>query len=722
VRRPLVSIGLPVFNGEAYLDEAIRSVLAQSLADLELVISDNASTDRTAEICRDWAATDRRIRYFRNPENLGAAPNYNRTFAESCGRYFKWLAHDDRLRPEYLAATVAALEADPSVVLCNTTVAYIDASGAPLGVYRSPLGLAATERPSERFAALVLRSHSCVDFFGTIRRSALEGSLLHGPFHGADLALLAQLALRGRMVQLEPPLVEMREHPDCCTRSRRSSAERQRWHLEGATRRPQPSLELWRTYRGLIETEPLTARERRACRRVLARWWFVNWNIFRLAVDLVDRVAPGTIACAEDLKIRLFGAAPGHFVQLAEAPRAAPTRQPVTVRADPHGLGARFEDCAPIFVVGAPRSGTSLLARVLDAHPAIGLADELCFFDIVLSARWEVPELDSPERIARFLELLPRMDHVRYWADGEALIAAAAERLRADPAPSYAHCYRHLMEARAAAVGARRFGEKTPWNVRHLEALEALFPNARFVHIVRDPRAVVASKRKLPRTSTDFVTNAVKWSIDVAAAARYRESSPERTARLLEIRYEDLVRNPEAVHRRVAAFLGEPFDPAMLAFNEVGTPAFGNQPWRDGVRRPLFDSSLASWRNEFTPAQLWLIQRLTRAEMARYGYTPEPIPVRQRLVLPLQVLREFAAWLAFKRAERPLARRRTWYRFPGRSAATLQALGADHPQRPGFGRLSLTRSGEGSVPLPTARRPRAARWRTGRAKVRRPSR
>jgi len=70
VRRPLVSIGLPVFNGEAYLDEAIRSVLAQSLADLELVISDNASTDRTAEICRDWAATDRRIRYFRNPENL----------------------------------------------------------------------------------------------------------------------------------------------------------------------------------------------------------------------------------------------------------------------------------------------------------------------------------------------------------------------------------------------------------------------------------------------------------------------------------------------------------------------------------------------------------------------------------------------------------------------------------------------------------------------------
>jgi len=145
-------------------------------------------------------------------------------FAESCGRYFKWLAHDDRLRPEYLAATVAVLEADPSVVLCNTTVDYIDGRGVLIGQYRSPLGLAAAERPSERFAALVLHSHSCVDFFGTIRRSALEGSLLHGPFHGADRALLAQLALRGRMVQLEQALVEMREHPDRYTRRQRSGS------------------------------------------------------------------------------------------------------------------------------------------------------------------------------------------------------------------------------------------------------------------------------------------------------------------------------------------------------------------------------------------------------------------------------------------------------------------------------------------------------------------
>lgn len=673
-RRPLVSIGLPVFNGEAYLEEAIRSVLGQSLDDLELVISDNASTDQTAEICRDWAATDRRVRCVRNATNLGAAPNYNRTFTESRGRYFKWLAHDDRLRPGYLAATVPVLEADPGVVLCNTTVDYIDEHGTVIGRYRSPLGLAAAGLPSERFAALVLRSHSCVDFFGTIRRSALEGSLLHGSFHGADRALLAQLALRGRMVQLEPALVEMREHPHRYTRLKRSGAERHAWHRAGSTRRPVPSLELHRTYRRLVASEPLPEAERRACRRVLARWWLVNWNALRVTADLVDTLAPGFVGWTERAKTRLFGAAPGHFVGLTARPPAPPSR-PVTARgARAQGLGARFADCAPIFVVGAPRSGTSLLARMLDAHPAIGLADELCFFDIVLGARSQVPELDRPERIEHFLELLPRMDHVRYWADGEALIAAAAERLRADPAPSYARFYRHLMEARAAAVGARRFGEKTPWNVRHLDALEALFPDARFVHIVRDPRAVVASKRKLPRTSTDVLTNAVKWSIDVAAAGRYLDGSSERAARLLEIRYEDLIRTPERVLRGVCDFLGEPFDAAMLAYAELGAPAFRDQPYREGVLRPLFDSSLEAWRRDLSPAQVWLVQRLTRAGMARYGYPAEPVPLRALAGLPPQALREVLAWLRFKREETRRLAAEPEIRFRARALPLYQLL------------------------------------------------
>ncbi|MCX7629482.1 MAG: glycosyltransferase [Geminicoccaceae bacterium] len=315
---PLITVGLPVFNGEAYLEEAIRSVLAQTFEDWELIVSDNASTDRTAEIARDLAASDRRVRYLRNEHNLGAAANYNRTFALARGRYFKWLAHDDRLLPEYFAKTVRVLDADPEVVLCNGTVAYIDEKGEIIGTYRSVLHLASGERPSERFAALVLNSHACVDFFGLIRRSALERSLLHAPFHGADRALLAQLALRGRMVQIPEPLVQMREHRQRYTRLRKSIRDRRAWHDPNATSLLPPALELYRAYWRLVREEPLPGRERLRCAATLLRWWFVNWHAFRVAAETLDLLVPGTVYRAERLKTRLFGAAPGHLVEEAE--------------------------------------------------------------------------------------------------------------------------------------------------------------------------------------------------------------------------------------------------------------------------------------------------------------------------------------------------------------------------------------------------------------------
>ena len=113
---PRVSIGLPVFNGERYLARAIESVLGQDFRDLELIVCDNASTDRTPEICAAYARRDARVRYFRNPRNLGAGPNYDRCFRLARGEYFKWAAHDDRLAPDYLSRTVAALDAAPEAV------------------------------------------------------------------------------------------------------------------------------------------------------------------------------------------------------------------------------------------------------------------------------------------------------------------------------------------------------------------------------------------------------------------------------------------------------------------------------------------------------------------------------------------------------------------------------------------------------------------------------
>ncbi|HJS89096.1 MAG TPA: glycosyltransferase family 2 protein [Steroidobacteraceae bacterium] len=311
---PLVSVGVPVFNGEAFLEDAIRSTLGQTLDDLELILCDNASEDRTAEICRDYAARDPRVRYFRNPRNLGAAANYNLAFSHARGRYFKWLAHDDRMLTSFLAKTSRLLEERPDVVLCNTVISYIDSAGAQIGLYNTALSGADSFSPSARFAWMVLRSHTCADFFGLIRREALHGSLLHGSFHGADRALLAQLALRGRLAQLPAPLLAIREHPGRYTRAQGRSSERAAWHDSARPHRASfPTWRLYREYLTMVAREALRPEERSRCYGVLARWWGHNWNAVRAAVDLVAVAMPGAPAQAERLKTRLFGAAPGHL-------------------------------------------------------------------------------------------------------------------------------------------------------------------------------------------------------------------------------------------------------------------------------------------------------------------------------------------------------------------------------------------------------------------------
>lgn len=312
---PLVSVGVPVFNGEAFLEDAIRSVLGQTLGDLELILCDNASSDRTAEICRDYAARDARVRYFRNPRNLGAAANYNLAFSHARGRYFKWLAHDDRMLPSFLAKTRRILEERADAVLCNTVVSYIDSGGTQIGLYDSRLSGADSVSPSVRFAWMVLRSHTCVDFFGLIRREALRDSLLHGSFHGADRALLAQLALRGRMIQLPAPLLAIREHPSRYTRAQRRSADRAAWHDSASGHQASfPTWRLYGEYLRMVRREALSPTERSRCYTVLARWWAYNWNAVRAVVDLLAVAAPDAPAQAERLKNRLFGAAPGHLL------------------------------------------------------------------------------------------------------------------------------------------------------------------------------------------------------------------------------------------------------------------------------------------------------------------------------------------------------------------------------------------------------------------------
>lgn len=208
---PKVSLGLPIYNGENFVREAIDSILTQTFTDFELVITDNGSTDKTQEICEAYAAQDARVKYFRNERNLGAAPNFNRAFEKCRGEYFKWVAHDDVMGPRFLEACVDVLDNNPDVVLCFPNVVVIDETGKHIDKYDINL-TSNVSSPTERFRSLTTDWHMCFDIFGLIRRDALAQTPLMGSYGHGDGVLLARLGLMGRFHKIQEVMFYSRRH------------------------------------------------------------------------------------------------------------------------------------------------------------------------------------------------------------------------------------------------------------------------------------------------------------------------------------------------------------------------------------------------------------------------------------------------------------------------------------------------------------------------------
>jgi glycosyltransferase involved in cell wall biosynthesis len=212
--RPRVSVGIPVRNGQRFIRQAIDSLLAQTFTDFELIICDNASTDQTEAICREYAARDARVRYFRNTFNVGPAGNHNKCFNLCRGEYFRWHAHDDMCAPDYLEKCVQVLDADPGVVIAYPSTLVVDENGKPMEEYRFHPKTDSPD-PTRRFGELVLvnhRAHRAVEIFGLIRASALCQTPLQGAYARGDSVLLVRLALLGRFVELPARLFLSRSH------------------------------------------------------------------------------------------------------------------------------------------------------------------------------------------------------------------------------------------------------------------------------------------------------------------------------------------------------------------------------------------------------------------------------------------------------------------------------------------------------------------------------
>jgi len=284
---PSIAIGMPVRNGEKYLEAALDALRNQSFNDFEVLISDNASTDRTAEIAESVCRADSRFRYRRQSENLGASGNYNYVFHHTNAPYFKWATHDDLLAPAFLEACLEALEADASKeVLAFSRVVRIDEAGTELGSYPRPVRRGG-ESPSSRLEALIgpgdhqeTLLHMCFPGLGLIRRSALEHTSLIANMPRSDNLLLVELALLGGFAELEGELYLRREHDEGSViaaekAARGADIERQlaQWFDPKKGKKfPATVTRLGLGYLRAVLRTPMPVEERARCLSLVAGW------------------------------------------------------------------------------------------------------------------------------------------------------------------------------------------------------------------------------------------------------------------------------------------------------------------------------------------------------------------------------------------------------------------------------------------------------------------
>jgi glycosyltransferase involved in cell wall biosynthesis len=260
-----------VYNGEQFLPQTLDSLLAQTYRDFELIICDNCSTDRTEQICRSYSERDSRVRYHRNPANIGAPRNFNLTVSLSRGEYFKWAGADDLCAPEMIERCVAILDQRPEVVLAYAKTRLIDENGAAVKDYEDRLDLQ-FEAPHKRLSHLLWNIQMCNAVFGLIRSSVMKRTDCFGIYPNSDLVFLAGLALHGPFIEIPERLFLRRFHALSVQRYPSAHERVAMFDPAKAGQLTFPTWKLFAAHLSAIHCAPLTWAEKLRCYSKMHIW------------------------------------------------------------------------------------------------------------------------------------------------------------------------------------------------------------------------------------------------------------------------------------------------------------------------------------------------------------------------------------------------------------------------------------------------------------------
>jgi hypothetical protein len=273
-------------------------------------------------------------------------------------------------------------------------------------------------------------------------------------------------------------------------------------------------------------------------------------------------------------------------------------------------------EAPPFFIVGSGRSGTTLLRLILCAHSRLHIPPETWFIAPLVAAFPLTAPL-SPEQAARAVEMI--VSDYR-WPDMEMDAAALRAAVASLPAPRLAEILAPIYRHHLRAAGKVRFGDKTPPYIEIVPQLATLYPGARFIHLIRDGRDVAISFADVGWESRAYHGPRFEWARAVRRGLAYRDTP--LASQILEVRYEDLVREPERTVRGICAFLGEAFEPEMLRWRErpgAGTPE-RERHIHGKLTQPILADAASVWRRKLSAVECFLIEASLHRDLERLGY------------------------------------------------------------------------------------------------------
>lgn len=298
----------------------------------------------------------------------------------------------------------------------------------------------------------------------------------------------------------------------------------------------------------------------------------------------------------------------------------------------------------PIFIVGASRSGTTMLRLILNAHPRLGIPQEFAYFHGVLQGRsenWRMPELSEDQYHQLVRKFLRRRSHVFLEVGVEEL----EQKIMQSGARDLREPYRIAASEWATHFAKPRWGEKTPKNLHYVDILADMFPAARFLYLIRDPRAVVSSMNRSPYYSPDSVFNALNWRRSASDGYHLLETVVAASNRMT-IRYEDLIEEPAKYLQIICSFIGESFYDDMLEFHRESKRFMGPVIRTPSIMQPIRKANSAKWKDHLTNGEIAAIQVICRDEMNRFGYEQIDVSLTPRRHLDLRMKSAYWNWMS----------------------------------------------------------------------------